>query len=101
MSDGRVFATAGASAPENLVAQLCQHLVETYDATIEMGLVVEEDAAFALPGALRRIMKDRGISGFDKPIRVGLPEITAEAYGTVPLSISAGSDSPKRSDPSA
>ncbi len=92
-----VLVTAGASAPENLVAELCHHLVDTYGATIEMGMVVEEDAAFALPGALRRIMKDRGISGFDRPIRVGMPEITAEAYGTVPLSISAATNHPTQS----
>ncbi len=87
--DETVLVTAGASAPENLVAGLCRHLVETFGATIETRLVAEEDAAFALPGALRRIMKDRGITGHEKPIRVGLPEVTADLYGTVPLSISA------------
>lgn len=86
-----VLVTAGASAPENLVAGLCRHLVERFGATIETRLVAEEDAAFALPGALRRIMKDRGITGHDKPIRVGLPDVTADLYGTVPLSISASS----------
>ncbi len=87
-----VLVTAGASAPENLVADLCKHLVETFGATIETRSIAEEDAAFALPGTLRRIMRDRGITGHDKPVRVGLPDITADHYGTVPITISAPSN---------
>jgi 4-hydroxy-3-methylbut-2-en-1-yl diphosphate reductase len=84
-----VLVTAGASAPEDLVADLCRFLVNTYKATIEQRDLVDEDAAFNLPGALRRMMKDRGIEGHDRAVRVGLPTVTAEAYGAVPLTISA------------
>jgi 4-hydroxy-3-methylbut-2-enyl diphosphate reductase len=55
----RVMVTAGASAPEDLVAGLCRTLVERYGATLEQRELVEEDMEFNLPGALRREMIDR------------------------------------------
>lgn len=84
-----VLITAGASAPEDLVAGICRELLRRYGGTIETRDIFEEDVEFALPAALRREMKARGIDPEMRSIRVSAPEITAEAYGAVPLTISA------------
>lgn len=81
--------TAGASAPEDLVASLCRKLVADYDATIETRDIFDEDVEFALPGGLRREMVARGIDPKERQLRVTAPTITEAEYGTVPLSISA------------
>ncbi|VAX40619.1 4-hydroxy-3-methylbut-2-enyl diphosphate reductase [hydrothermal vent metagenome] len=83
----RVLVTAGASAPEDLVAGVCRALVERYGATIECRDVFAEEMEFALPGNLRRMMKDRGMAGADRRIRVEKPVVTAEVYGTVALTV--------------
>ena len=44
--------TAGASAPENLVQQLIQALIVSFDVTVERVDLLEEDIAFSLPRAL-------------------------------------------------
>ena len=44
--------TAGASAPENLVQQLVQALIVSFDVTVERVDLLEEDIAFSLPRAL-------------------------------------------------
>ena len=82
-----VLITAGASAPEDLVAGVCRELVARYDATIENRDIFDEDMEFALPGNLRRTMKDRAVPDADRPIRVAKPVVTAELYGAVPLTI--------------
>ncbi len=82
-----VLVTAGASAPEDLVAGVCRAIVEQHDATIETRDVFDEDVEFALPGNLRRVMKDRGIKDADRRIRVHKPVVTESLYGTVPLTI--------------
>ena len=82
-----VLVTAGASAPEDLVAGVCRTLVQRYGATIETRDVFDEDVEFALPGNLRRIMKDRGYPDADRRIRVQKPVVTPDLYGTVPLTI--------------
>ncbi len=84
-----VLVTAGASAPEDLVAQLCRTLLERYGGSIEQRSLVEEDMEFALPATLRRLMNDRGVKPDHETIRVRTPVITAEGYGAVPLTISA------------
>ena len=83
----RVLVTAGASAPEDLVAGVCRALVERYGATIECRDVFAEEMEFALPGTLRRMMKDRGMAGADRRIRAEKPVVTAEEYGTVALTV--------------
>ncbi len=83
----RVLITAGASAPEDLVAGVCKALVEQYNATIETRDIFEEDMEFALPGNLRRLMKSRGLPNADRRIRVHTPVVTSDLYGTVPLTI--------------
>lgn len=87
--DETVLVTAGASAPENLVAEVCRTLLTRFGGTIEQRDVFEEDIEFALPAALRRVMSEKGIDA-NRAIRVGKPEVTAELYGAVPLTVSAG-----------
>ncbi|MBX3367257.1 MAG: 4-hydroxy-3-methylbut-2-enyl diphosphate reductase [Phycisphaeraceae bacterium] len=87
--DETVLVTAGASAPENLVAEVCRVLLTRFGGTIEQRDVFEEDIEFALPAALRRVMTEKGIDS-NRAIRVGKPEVTAELYGAVPLTVSAG-----------
>jgi len=86
---GAVLVTAGASAPEDLVAGVCRALVERFGASIETADIFEEDVEFGLPGTLKQAMRERGIDPADRRIRVHAPEITREAYGAVPLTISA------------
>ncbi|MFG0326618.1 MAG: 4-hydroxy-3-methylbut-2-enyl diphosphate reductase [Phycisphaerales bacterium JB037] len=87
--DETVLITAGASAPEDLVAEVCRTLLGRFGGTIEQRAVVEEDTEFALPGGLRRIMKERGLDARDRKIRVRAPEVTRDLYGAVPLTVSA------------
>lgn len=85
--DFTVLVTAGASAPEDLVAGVCRELVARYGATVETRDIFDEDMEFALPGNLRRMMKDRGIPDADRRIRVHKPVVTEALYGAVPLTI--------------
>lgn len=84
-----VLVTAGASAPEDLVAGICRTLVERFGATIEQRDVFEESVEFGLPVTLKREMKDRGIDPESRRVRVEAPVITEELYGAVPLTVSA------------
>jgi len=92
--DERVLVTAGASAPEDLVAGVCHALLQRHPGTIEQRDVFEEDMEFALPGELRREMRTRGIDPEQRRIHVHAPEVTAELYGAVPLTVSAPSPAP-------
>ena len=87
--DCTVLLTAGASAPEDLVAGICRELLRRYCGTIETRDVFDEDVEFALPAALRRVMKDRGLDPGDRGVHIGKPVVTDELYGAVPLSVSA------------
>jgi 4-hydroxy-3-methylbut-2-en-1-yl diphosphate reductase len=51
-----VMVTAGASAPESVVADLINHLEREYGATIESRTVREEHVRFPLPKQLRLVM---------------------------------------------
>ncbi|MEM8758201.1 MAG: 4-hydroxy-3-methylbut-2-enyl diphosphate reductase [Planctomycetota bacterium] len=93
-AESTVLVTAGASAPEDLVAGLCRGLIERFGGTLEQWDIVEEEVEFALPGRLRREMKARGIDPATKRIIVSTPEPTAEAYGAVALTVSAPSTPP-------
>ena len=84
-----VLVTAGASAPEDFVADVCRTLLGKYGGTIEQRSMVEEDIEFNLPPALRRIMQERGVPGENARIRVSTPVVTEDRYGAVPLTISA------------
>ncbi|MEZ6192718.1 MAG: hypothetical protein R3C45_15700 [Phycisphaerales bacterium] len=49
----RVLVTAGASAPEHLVQQIVQKLVDEHAGEVEHATIVEEDMSFNLPVSLR------------------------------------------------
>jgi 4-hydroxy-3-methylbut-2-enyl diphosphate reductase len=84
-----VLVTAGASAPEDLVAELCRTLLGRFGGTIETRDVFEEDVEFNLPVTLKRELASRGVDPESRRIHVAAPRITAEAYGAVPLTVSA------------
>ena len=50
-----VFMTAGASAPETVVNECIQWLVQHFDATVEPVIVREENVSFPLPKVLRKL----------------------------------------------
>jgi len=87
--DGTVLVTAGASAPEDLVAELCRTLLERFGGEIVLRDVRREDTEFDLPASLKRLMRDRDINPKDRRIRIKPPEISADLYGAVPLTVSA------------
>lgn len=84
-----VLITAGASAPEDLVAELCRTLIDRFGGTIEQRDVFNEDVEFGLPATLKRLMREQGVNPEGRRIRVGRYDITQEMYGAVPLTISA------------
>jgi len=53
----RLLVTAGASAPEHLVEQIIEELVQHHGATIEPRFTTEEDMHFELPRSLRVLQK--------------------------------------------
>lgn len=87
--DETVLVTAGASAPEDLVAELCRTLIARFDGTIELRDIFEEDTEFNIPTTLKKMMRDRGVDPEGRRIRVSAPVITEEQYGRVPLTVGA------------
>ena len=51
-----VLITAGASAPEDVVQECIEHLVNTYGATVDEEWVRREDVHFPLPKTLRELL---------------------------------------------
>ena len=86
---GAVMVTAGASAPEDLVAGLCRELVSRFGATIEVRNIVDEDTEFKMPSALGAMMKSKGVDPATRRLRVMSPVISEEAYGAVALTVGA------------
>ncbi len=84
-----VLVTAGASAPEDLVADVCRALLARFGGDIEQRDIDIEDVEFSLPGTVRKTLLARGIDPETRRIHVHAPVITREAYGAVPVSISA------------
>lgn len=82
-----VLVTAGASAPEDLVAGVCRALLSRFGGEIEQRTIFEEDIEFMQPGALRTIMSERGIDPATRRLRIQTPVITREMYGAVPLTV--------------
>jgi 4-hydroxy-3-methylbut-2-en-1-yl diphosphate reductase len=80
-SDQRILLTAGASAPEDLVAGICRYLVDRFGARLLTGSVTEEAVEFGLPGALKRAMRERGIDPEARRIRVESPRVVEAEYG--------------------
>lgn len=86
-ADQRVLITAGASAPEDLVADVCRTILEKFGGTIEQRDIFNEDVDFAPPGTLRKIMESRGIDSSARTFHVSAPVITSELYGATPITI--------------
>lgn len=86
----RILVTAGASAPEDLVAGLVRRLVTEFGAQIEVSDITSEDIEFGIPSTLKRMMRDRGVDPADRRIHITRPDITEDLYGAVPLTISVG-----------
>ena len=84
-----VLVTAGASAPEDLVASVCRSLLARFGGQIEVADIMPEEVEFAAPATLRRLMGEKGIDPASRRFRVEPPTITQELYGSVPLTISA------------
>ncbi|MBX3352811.1 MAG: 4-hydroxy-3-methylbut-2-enyl diphosphate reductase [Phycisphaeraceae bacterium] len=84
-----VLLTAGASAPEDLVAGVCRTLLSWFGGDIRLVSTADEDQEFNLPSSLRRWMADRGLDPAHERVRIGHYDYSAEAYGAVPLTISA------------
>lgn len=82
-----VLITAGASAPEHLVAEVCRTLLKRFGGTIEQRDIFDEDVEFALPVTLRRRMIEHGLDPGDTRVRVTAPTVTQELYGAVPLTV--------------
>jgi 4-hydroxy-3-methylbut-2-enyl diphosphate reductase len=82
-----VLVTAGASAPENLVAAVCRALLTRFGGTIETRDIVPEDVEFGLPATLKRLMRERGIDPAQRRIHIAPPVIAPDAYGAVPLTV--------------
>ena len=83
----RVLVTAGASAPEDLVAGLVRKLIERYDGKLLLGEVIEEDVEFGMPLTLRKVLRARGHDLGLRKVRVRPPEVTEDVYGAVPLTL--------------
>ncbi|MGD1915780.1 MAG: 4-hydroxy-3-methylbut-2-enyl diphosphate reductase [Phycisphaerales bacterium] len=88
-ADDTVLITAGASAPEDLVAQVCRTLLDRYGGEIQACDVFEEDVYFAQPAGLKKMMRAQGIDPKSRAIRVTKPTVSAEIYGATALTISA------------
>lgn len=86
-----VLITAGASAPEDLVAELCRHIIKRFGGRIEQRDVFNEDVEFGLPATLKRLMRERGVDPDGRKITVGSYDLTEDLYGAVPLTVSAKS----------
>jgi len=87
--DDRVLVTAGASAPEDLVAALCKTMVERYGASIEVQDIFDEDTEFGIPVTLKRLMRERGVDPGERRIHITKPNITEKLYGAVALTVGA------------
>jgi hypothetical protein len=82
-----VMLTAGASAPEDLVAEICRTLLTKYGGELEQRDIVPEDVEFGLPATLKRLMREHGIDPDGRKIRVGNWQITENAYGATPRNV--------------
>jgi 4-hydroxy-3-methylbut-2-enyl diphosphate reductase len=84
-----VLLTAGASAPEDLVAGVCRALLDRFGGEIEVCEVFHEEVEFLAPVALRKAMSEKGIDPSSRRFRVEAPVVSREVYGAVALTVSA------------
>jgi 4-hydroxy-3-methylbut-2-enyl diphosphate reductase len=66
-----VLVTAGASAPENLVAEVCRTLLTASAARSSSAMSSKRTSSSRLPATLRRMMTEKGIDSGTARIRVG------------------------------
>lgn len=83
--DETIMLTAGASAPEDLVSEICKHLVKEHNATLHIADISEESVEFGLPISLKRLMEEHGVDHKDRRITITAPTITAQEYGDTPV----------------
>jgi 4-hydroxy-3-methylbut-2-enyl diphosphate reductase len=91
--DQTVMLTAGASAPEDLVAAICRRMVERHGAQLEQWDVVDEDVEFNLPGTLKKMMNAKGIDPETRRIRVVKTPITPDTYGAAAVGVTVSATS--------
>lgn len=91
-----VLLTAGASAPEDLVAAICRWFVKTLGASLHVADIFEETIEFGLPLTLKRAMEDIGIDPASRVVKVAAPTISAKTYGrdAAPLPIALKPEQP-------
>jgi len=63
-----LLVTAGASAPEDLVHDLLEDLVNKFSAHVEQHDVCHEEVEFGLPGSLKTMMRQRGVDPAERRI---------------------------------
>ncbi len=68
----RLLVTAGASAPDDLVRDIIEHLINTYGGDVEQADVTQEKVEFGLPGTLKQFMRSRGIDPAGRRITMDL-----------------------------
>jgi 4-hydroxy-3-methylbut-2-en-1-yl diphosphate reductase len=92
-----VLITAGASAPEDLVEDLIQHLIDRYGGEVEQRDIYHETVEFGLPGTLKQLMRARGIDPSGRRITMDNSrhldewlEARGIPHRTVDLTVSAG-----------
>ena len=81
-ANATILITAGASAPEDLVAGLCRTLINRNNkgaaATIEQRDIFREDEECGLPASLKRLMREEGMGGVageeNKTVGQGWPQ---------------------------
>jgi 4-hydroxy-3-methylbut-2-en-1-yl diphosphate reductase len=83
----RILLTAGASAPEDLVSEICRYFVKNHDATLHLADIYEESIEFGLPLTLKRLMDEQGFDHKDRRVKVEPPTITREDYGQVAVAL--------------
>lgn len=90
--DQRVLLTAGASAPEDLVSEICKYFVDEHQATLHVADIFEESIEFGLPLSLKRLMEQHGVDHKDKRVRVEPPTITKQYYGAVAVQMTISAE---------
>ena len=96
--DHTVLLTAGASAPEDLVASICRTMVQRFDAQLEQWDIVDEDVEFNLPGTLKKMIASKGVDPESRRIRVIKTPITPDTYGATAVNVTVGGKLATKSD---
>lgn len=66
-----VLVTAGASAPEDLVRDIVEELVERFGAQVQQYDVFKEEVEFSIPRSLRDLMRERGADPSHESVGTG------------------------------